>query len=397
MKTSTATTDTTSTKTNIRPPSIDQLKRDTINFTKNELMIVARVFRVLQEAPAAVQSWFRNLGRDFTRRLSVVTGVGSDSCGIAIKFADTGIIECKEINRRGRPKKDMDKDYSGKLMDIVTKSNSLGQPNSSTRIANTLKEDYGISRSRRSIRRDLHKLGFYWGKGVRRHLYHDSPQNVAYRFEYLKRRFENLVKEEGKWRPTVPEVFLDESYCHLDHATMNRWVMPGTAISEPGRLPILVIFAAFVVYFDQVKQEVVGKFVKDSVHIWPAIGKAHIKKSDGKATSKDTPLWNDVPPEIQEAGIIATDHDYHGNFNRTFLSVWEKCVNIGVDYLQAKANPPQTPEMIACHELDTDEISIDTIPEDHWIQILEEVESFNAQPKFFIDSFEIVDDQESWE
>ncbi|KAF9577378.1 hypothetical protein BGW38_007445 [Lunasporangiospora selenospora] len=142
-------------------PPLNELKRDRSNFTKNELMIVARVFRVLLEAPVAIQSWFKSLGRDGPSRLLTVTGAGKDSCRMAIKFAETGIITCKEINKRGRSKKEMDKEYSSKLVDLITKSNSLGQPNSSTRIANTLKENHGISRSRRSITRDLHRLGFY--------------------------------------------------------------------------------------------------------------------------------------------------------------------------------------------------------------------------------------------
>jgi len=55
----------------------------------------------------------------------------------------------------------------------------------------------------------------------------------------------------------------------------------------------------------------VARTIKDSVHIWPSIGKAHVrKKKDEEAT-----VWNNVPEEVRQAGIIATDNDYHGNFN----------------------------------------------------------------------------------
>ncbi|KAF9931830.1 hypothetical protein FBU30_009526 [Linnemannia zychae] len=195
-------------------------KRDGNSVTRNELVIIARVFKVLRDAPETVQTWFRGLGRGDSTRLSLMTGIGRHSCEKAIQFAETGTLDLNDTKRQGRPKKDMGKDYSDALISIVTNSNKLGQPNSSTRIANDLKEKHGINRSRRSVMRDLHKLGFFW-----------------------------------------------------------------------------------------------GKFVKDSVHIWPAIGKSHIKRADGHLAGPDAHLWSDVPPEIQEAGIIATDHDYHGNFN----------------------------------------------------------------------------------
>jgi hypothetical protein len=42
--------------------------------------------------------------------------------------------------------------------------------------------------------------------------------------------------------------------------------------------------------------------VKDSVHIWPSIGKAHVKKTDHDAAT----VWNNVPEEIREANVMAT-------------------------------------------------------------------------------------------
>ncbi|KAF9924149.1 hypothetical protein BGZ65_008491 [Modicella reniformis] len=141
---------------------------------------------------------------------------------------------------------------------------------------------------------------------------HDSPQNVAFRLSYLQQRLKNLVEIDGRLVPEYPEVFLDESYCHLDHSTANRWVQSnGGTVAEPGRQTLLVIFAAFVVYYDKEKRELQGTFVKDSVHIWPALGKAHIRKTDGQ----DDNVWSNVPEEIRQAGIMADVNDYHGNFN----------------------------------------------------------------------------------
>ncbi|KAF9537219.1 hypothetical protein EC957_008611, partial [Mortierella hygrophila] len=113
------------------------------------------------------------------------------------------------------------------------------------------------------------ELGCYWGAGTRVNKNHDSEANVKYRHKYLKRRLENLKAELTKnkdeiWIPKHPEVFLDESYCHLDHTAPSRWVIPGSTISEPGHSPLLVIFAAFVVWYDREERELKAKFVDES-------------------------------------------------------------------------------------------------------------------------------------
>ncbi|KAF9420383.1 hypothetical protein BGZ76_004097 [Entomortierella beljakovae] len=158
-----------------------------------------------------------------------------------------------------------------------------------------------------------------WGKGTRQNILHDAPQNVSFQRKYLERRFKNLYRSIDKdshktWVPRHPEVFLDESYCHLDHVSANRWVSKGGIVTEPGRKPLLVIFAAFVVYYDSQKEEVVGKFVDDSVHIWLANRKSGLPNAVGP--SPDDDLWKNVPEEVREASsnIFAKDDDYHGNF-----------------------------------------------------------------------------------
>ncbi|KAF9944690.1 hypothetical protein BGZ65_011719, partial [Modicella reniformis] len=82
-------------------------------------------------------------------------------------------------------------------------------------------------------------------------------------------RTDNLYKtEDGKLSIKKAEVFLDESYCHLNHAPKRRWYRKGGVIAEAGRKPLLVIFGAFVVHVKD--GELVGEFVKDSVLIWPS-------------------------------------------------------------------------------------------------------------------------------
>ncbi|KAF9342323.1 hypothetical protein BGX26_007792, partial [Mortierella sp. AD094] len=213
-------------------PCGSSFQRDGSCLTRNEFCTLAHVFNRVMSAPQAVQDWMRSLGSRYSERLSALTGVGENSCRTAIDFADTGILKTGNLTRNGRPKKIMNQELATKITEFVTETNKNGIPNSANLISNELKQS-GIARSPRSIRRDLSLLGMHWGKGIRQNILHDSEQNIAYRLQYLKRRLDNLRVVNGQIVPIVPEVFMDESYCHLDHAAAKRWVSKGGVVSEP--------------------------------------------------------------------------------------------------------------------------------------------------------------------
>jgi len=220
---------------------------------------------MISKAPKEVIEWFWGLGGiSQTKNLSALTGLGIDPCRRAIKLANTGNLEIGP--GRGRPKKVVTQEVTSKVLEIVTKANEIGEPISSKRIIKRLQEDHNITENKGTVISILHALGLYWGGGIRHVLQHDSPANVAYRSVYLRRRFENLVPlGNGKYRPIVPEVFLDESYCHPNHTASSRWVMKnGGTTKVLGRKPHLVIFAAFIVQWNEESQEVEGQFVKDT-------------------------------------------------------------------------------------------------------------------------------------
>ncbi|KAF9896860.1 hypothetical protein BX616_006624, partial [Lobosporangium transversale] len=255
---------------------VDAFRRNKATITRNEYIMIARTYNAICKAPPAVQEWFMKTG-DKAKDLSNLLGVGKNTCVTAIKFATTGNLETSGSGRTGRPKKEADQDLSSKLMNVIVESNK---------------------------------------SGIRQNFLHDSKENVAFRITYLKRRLKNLRFVDGNWVPIMPEVFLDGSYCHIDHAAARRWVQSGSgAVNESGRKPIMA------------KKKVEGKFVKDSVYVWPSKG---AKTQSKKAQEQEAELWVDVPEEIKQAGVIATDHDYHGNFNATlFDSIFERlCKNL---------------------------------------------------------------------
>ncbi|KAF8971962.1 hypothetical protein BGZ46_010221, partial [Entomortierella lignicola] len=120
--------------------------------------------------------------------LSDLTDIGEKTFRTTLKFANIGVLDMEESTRLGRPKKVPDEEINTKIIAIVTELNNSGEFNSACRISNQLREDSeecGINRRHRSIIRDLHKLSLYWGKGLRRNILYDSPENVAYRRQYL--------------------------------------------------------------------------------------------------------------------------------------------------------------------------------------------------------------------
>ncbi|KAI1302683.1 hypothetical protein EDD11_005579 [Mortierella claussenii] len=288
------------------------LKHDGKTIAGNELRVIARAYiQLTKVAPPTIQDWFRSLDPLKERsRLQKLIGLGDNTCRSAINLAEG--LEVKVGIRTGRLVKVMEPAYAEKLVSVAEKPNQKGLPNFGKRITSVMRKA-GFTRSSRSILRDLDKLDMYWRKGIRQDINSmlDVPQNVDLRLFHLKQRLFNLQKVNGKDIPIRP----DETYCHLDHAATNRRVKrKESVVCEPGRKRLLVILTAFVVYFDKELGDVRGRFVKSSVHIWPAIGKVHVpgEKRSAKA-DEDAKLWQQSLDEIRAAGIVYTNNDHQGH------------------------------------------------------------------------------------
>ena len=95
-------------------------------------------------------------------------------------------------------------------------ANSAGLPLSTPVLWQKLEEE-GHKFSKWQLLRILHVLGYFYGHGERRNILHESAENVAFRSRYLRWRFSNLQGNNSV--QVIPEVFLDKSYCHLNHTT----------------------------------------------------------------------------------------------------------------------------------------------------------------------------------
>ncbi|RIA88791.1 hypothetical protein C1645_825824 [Glomus cerebriforme] len=144
----------------------------------------------------------------------------------------------------GRPTLEPDENISELLRMKILNANKMGE-HLSTPILRQYLSEQGLTISKWKLLWILHRLGYYFDQGERRNILHESPNNVAFRCHYLHFCFANL---EGKNDvPRLPEVFLDESYCHLHHTSRNTWVPHQGVVLSPGHGPLVVIFGAIIV------------------------------------------------------------------------------------------------------------------------------------------------------
>ncbi|RIA90710.1 hypothetical protein C1645_823006 [Glomus cerebriforme] len=105
-----------------------------------------------------------------------------------------------------------------------------------------------------------------WNKhGEHKNILHELPNNVAFCCHYLCFHFANL--EGNNDMPRYPEVFLDESYCHLYHTSRNTWVSHQGIILAPRHGPLVVIFGAIIVFQNRSSNKLHSELVLNSVYI----------------------------------------------------------------------------------------------------------------------------------
>ncbi|RCH92511.1 hypothetical protein CU098_009553 [Rhizopus stolonifer] len=137
---------------------------------------------------------------------------------------------------------------------------------------------------------------------------------------YVNQRLLNI---NGNNQPKQSEVLLDESYCHVDHHARKTWAAPGATVFQRGRGPMLVTFAAFVVY--QENQRTRANMIKERIKVWSVKGSRDVQS------------------------------DYHGNFSaEKFEQLFENlCWSL---MLYEWCSLPQTPQK-PTEELKKNELS----------------------------------------
>ncbi|CAG8709054.1 21085_t:CDS:2 [Rhizophagus irregularis] len=242
-------------------------KRSGAPLTDNEKLMIINAHNYLSKVNFPEESHPKSTLR---KRVAEALGVAESTVGCVVadwnKRNDGTFTPHKTL---GRPKFQTDDDVSELLRTKILNSNKTAEQVSTPVLCQFLSEN-GYTFSKWKLLWVLHHLGYYYGQGERRNILHESPNNVAFRCRYLRFRFANLEGQNDV--PHRPEVFLDESYCHLHHISRNTWVPHQGVVLSPGH------------------------------------GNRGRKRSNAEE-------WNDVPNVVKDANIVPNQMDYHGNFN----------------------------------------------------------------------------------
>ncbi|CAB5092983.1 unnamed protein product [Rhizophagus irregularis] len=257
-------------------------KRSGAPLTDNEKLMIINAHNYLSKVNFPEESHLKSTLR---KRVAEALGVAESTVGCVVadwnKRNDGTFTPHKTL---GWPKFQTDDDVSELLRTKILNSNKTAEQVSTPVLCQFLSEN-GYTFSKWKLLRVLHHLGYYYGQGERRNILHESPNNVAFRCRYLRFRFANLEGQNDV--PHRPEVFLDESYCHLHHISRNTWVP-----HQGNKLH--------------------GELVPNSVHIWDPRIKPPGNRGRKRSNAEE---WNDVPNVVKDANIVLNQMDYHGNFN----------------------------------------------------------------------------------
>ncbi|GMF28216.1 unnamed protein product [Phytophthora fragariaefolia] len=112
------------------------------------------------------------------------------------------------------------------IRSYIDAQNRLLQPVTAQKIANEVKNKCNVSLELRTMQRLLQELDFHYIVGKKRHISADTPANVDFRNAYLTKKLSNRRPEKnGRFDPRKTEVFLDESFCNVNHVSNKTWVL----------------------------------------------------------------------------------------------------------------------------------------------------------------------------
>ncbi|RQM21959.1 hypothetical protein B5M09_009254 [Aphanomyces astaci] len=186
------------------------------------------------------------------------------------------------------------------IRQIIQESNAACLPVSAKSLSAEIAEQEGVTIPVRTMRRALRRMGFCFQKGQTRFFLAESSENVAFRTTYLRKKLSNRTHSGGV---RLPEVYLDESYCNLNHSPGKTWVdETKRRLSKSGKGPRMCIVGAGIVSTDADGTKC-GEWACNSLVMWPS-------QKRPKRQRKQASLVDD------------DDDDYHGNFNSELFEKW---------------------------------------------------------------------------
>jgi hypothetical protein len=151
------------------------------------------------------------------------------------------------------------------LSDIIYDRNLSKKPTTSTILAAEVKQMTGFVILARTVRDELRRMDVSFIRGRTRDPPADSEGNVAFRSVHLQNKVSNL---NARRYPKLPEIYLDESYCNVNHVAGSTWLhknSPRYTPSGKGQRYCIVVAGAVLVRNGKLHAE----WVPDSLEYWP--------------------------------------------------------------------------------------------------------------------------------
>ena len=143
----------------------------------------------------------------------------------------------------------------------------------------------------------------------------ETQGNVAYRAQYLAHKITNRWADEetGQSGFSAIEIYIDESYCNVNHVFRSTWYQKGKAIK--GRTGVgerANILAAFA-YGKLPDGREIAEIVPGSLAIWHGNNTTRGKYKTEDAGSRTTQALKALA--VASSGDKQEPLDYHGNVN----------------------------------------------------------------------------------
>lgn len=238
------------------------------------------------------------LGFDVLRAVFTLTGYPRTTvCRWVKERNDSGMVKVPQLEHGRRIAFDSEhvQFIQDKLEEYARAGTRSGARKITLDVNNKFQTDFHLTTIRNAIR----GLGFRWGRGNRINIAALQENHVLYRNKYCRLKTLNCTPGPGV-QLTLPEIFLDESYCEEGHSGGMVWYSKSVPFMVRGRGQKFVIVGAGIIR--SVKGKLVGEWVPGSLVFWnPALKK---------------------PRKYGEVSLPAFDVDYHGNVNAANFEAW---------------------------------------------------------------------------
>ena len=219
----------------------------------------------------------------------------------------------------------LDPDIPAAIKRHVAAAQAKFQPVSLPWLSEQLKFHNKIYATVKQLRRIMRILGYVFGRAGAVHYLKETPGNVLYRESYLAEKLANRREpqpgEEDTGRLVKRlEIYMDESYCNINHVHRSTWYERGKAIK--GRTGVgqrANIMAAFAIG-DLPDGRKICEVVPSSLAIWHGNNKVRgvYKSGDCGVRRMDETLKRMAKEGKEAAGPL----DYHGNVNAPLFEDW---------------------------------------------------------------------------